>query len=268
VNQRGPWPLVAGASVQGRDHRAAGRENQDAFRAAASRDGIAQVIAVSDGAGSRRRSALAAHVAVDVACRLLGESPPGALAAAGDWQSWLSATSQAIVGEYLRVTAAMPDGSGGCAEGDAPGEGELAATLSAAVICPPWAGFVSVGDGFGAALTAGPRERCHLVLPPRTTAGYTDFLSAPSARAVLRCFMLWDPDLSGVVLATDGCAPIALDHPGVHGLDPGAGPFRGSTILVSGSAGTGKTTLGAHLIDAACVRGERAPADPARGIRR
>ena len=36
------------------------------------------------------------------------------------------------------------------------------------------------------------------------------------------------------------------------------GPFRGSTILVSGSAGTGKTTLGAHLIDAACVRGERA----------
>ena len=36
------------------------------------------------------------------------------------------------------------------------------------------------------------------------------------------------------------------------------GLFRGSTVLVSGSAGTGKTTLGAHLIDAACARGERA----------
>ena len=36
------------------------------------------------------------------------------------------------------------------------------------------------------------------------------------------------------------------------------GLFRGSSVLVSGSAGTGKTTLGAHLIDAACVRGERA----------
>ena len=36
------------------------------------------------------------------------------------------------------------------------------------------------------------------------------------------------------------------------------GPFRGSTVLVSGMTGTGKTTLGAQLIDAACARGERA----------
>ncbi|HLM87899.1 MAG TPA: circadian clock protein KaiC [Streptosporangiaceae bacterium] len=36
------------------------------------------------------------------------------------------------------------------------------------------------------------------------------------------------------------------------------GPYRGSTVLVSGAPGTGKTTLGAHLIDAACARGERA----------
>ena len=36
------------------------------------------------------------------------------------------------------------------------------------------------------------------------------------------------------------------------------GLFRGSTVLVSGSAGTGKTTLGAYLLDAACARGERA----------
>ena len=35
------------------------------------------------------------------------------------------------------------------------------------------------------------------------------------------------------------------------------GYFRGSTILVSGTAGTGKTTLAAHFIDAACRRGER-----------
>ena len=36
------------------------------------------------------------------------------------------------------------------------------------------------------------------------------------------------------------------------------GLFRGSAVLVSGAAGTGKTTLGAHLVDAACARGERA----------
>jgi circadian clock protein KaiC len=47
---------------------------------------------------------------------------------------------------------------------------------------------------------------------------------------------------------------------GVPRLDHmlGGGPFRGSTILVSGTAGTGKTTLGAHLIDAACALGEQA----------
>ena len=36
------------------------------------------------------------------------------------------------------------------------------------------------------------------------------------------------------------------------------GLYRGSTALVSGAPGTGKSTVGAHLIDAACARGERA----------
>ncbi|MCJ2061062.1 circadian clock protein KaiC [Methylobacterium sp. J-048] len=47
---------------------------------------------------------------------------------------------------------------------------------------------------------------------------------------------------------------------GIDSLDAMFGPggvFRGSSILLSGSAGTGKTTLGAHLVDAACGRGER-----------
>jgi circadian clock protein KaiC len=37
----------------------------------------------------------------------------------------------------------------------------------------------------------------------------------------------------------------------------GQGYFRGSTVLVSGTAGTGKTSLAAHFADAACRRGER-----------
>jgi circadian clock protein KaiC len=37
----------------------------------------------------------------------------------------------------------------------------------------------------------------------------------------------------------------------------GKGYYRGSTILVSGTAGTGKTSMGAHFLDAACRRGER-----------
>jgi circadian clock protein KaiC len=38
----------------------------------------------------------------------------------------------------------------------------------------------------------------------------------------------------------------------------GKGFYRGSSILVSGTAGTGKSTLAAHFVEAACRRGERA----------
>lgn len=47
---------------------------------------------------------------------------------------------------------------------------------------------------------------------------------------------------------------------GVGGLDAMLGPggfYRGSSILISGEAGTGKTTLSSSLIDAACKRDER-----------
>ncbi len=38
----------------------------------------------------------------------------------------------------------------------------------------------------------------------------------------------------------------------------GDGFYRGSSILVSGTAGTGKSTLAAHFVEAACRRGDRA----------
>ena len=47
---------------------------------------------------------------------------------------------------------------------------------------------------------------------------------------------------------------------GVSELDDmlgGEGYYRGSRVLVSGTAGTGKTSLAAHFVDAACRRGER-----------
>jgi len=61
---------------------------------------------------------------------------------------------------------------------------------------------------------------------------------------------------------------LGLDYPvsteristGVPKLDAmldGKGFFRGSTILVSGTAGTGKTSLSATFAEAACLRGER-----------
>jgi circadian clock protein KaiC len=61
---------------------------------------------------------------------------------------------------------------------------------------------------------------------------------------------------------------LGLDHPasveristGVPRLDTmmeGKGYFRGSSILVTGTAGTGKSSMAAHFVDAACRSGER-----------
>ena len=48
---------------------------------------------------------------------------------------------------------------------------------------------------------------------------------------------------------------------GISRLDTmmgGKGFFRGSTVLISGTSGTGKSSICAHFVDAACRRGERA----------
>jgi circadian clock protein KaiC len=47
---------------------------------------------------------------------------------------------------------------------------------------------------------------------------------------------------------------------GIKELDEmlgGKGYFRGSTVMVTGTAGTGKSSLASHLVDASCRRGER-----------
>jgi circadian clock protein KaiC len=55
-------------------------------------------------------------------------------------------------------------------------------------------------------------------------------------------------------------APHERISSGIAAMDEmlgGQGFFRGSTVLLSGTAGTGKTTLAAHFVNAACGRGEK-----------
>ena len=62
-------------------------------------------------------------------------------------------------------------------------------------------------------------------------------------------------------LNLDHTAPSDRVSTGIGRLDTmfsGKGYYRGSTILVSGSAGTGKTSVGAHFVDSACRNGHRA----------
>jgi circadian clock protein KaiC len=71
---------------------------------------------------------------------------------------------------------------------------------------------------------------------------------------------------SGIVVLP--VTSLGLNHPaptefvttGVTGLDEmlaGKGFYEGSSVLVTGTAGTGKTSLAAHFADATCRRGER-----------
>ena len=77
-------------------------------------------------------------------------------------------------------------------------------------------------------------------------------------------FLIDEDGISVLPLTAAGLEHAASDErlsSGVARLDAmlgGEGFYRGSSILVSGTAGSGKTTLGASLVDAACARGERA----------
>jgi circadian clock protein KaiC len=50
---------------------------------------------------------------------------------------------------------------------------------------------------------------------------------------------------------------ISTGIPRLDTMLSGKGVYRGSTILLSGTAGTGKTSMAAHFVNAACQRGER-----------
>jgi circadian clock protein KaiC len=52
-------------------------------------------------------------------------------------------------------------------------------------------------------------------------------------------------------------ARMSTGVPGLNEMLGGPGYYRGSSILLSGTAGTGKTSMAAHLADATCRRGEK-----------
>lgn len=76
-------------------------------------------------------------------------------------------------------------------------------------------------------------------------------------------FLITDRGLSVLPLSTLGLtydAPDARIPTGIARLDRmlDGGYYQGSSVLISGGAGTGKTTLAAKALEATCARGERA----------
>ena len=76
-------------------------------------------------------------------------------------------------------------------------------------------------------------------------------------------FLIGDYGLSVLPMTSLGLSHLVSTEripSGVTRLDAmlgGEGYYRGSSVLVSGTAGTGKTSLAAHLVNATCQRGER-----------
>jgi circadian clock protein KaiC len=84
-----------------------------------------------------------------------------------------------------------------------------------------------------------------------------------SAHVCDECPFVLDHDGFSVipVAAASLSYPASVEHvsTGIESLDSmlSGGIFRGSSLLVSGSAGTGKSSIAAQMADAACRRGER-----------
>ena len=76
-------------------------------------------------------------------------------------------------------------------------------------------------------------------------------------------FLIESDGISALPVTSAELKHAALDErvstglPALDAMLGGKGYFRGSSILVTGTAGTGKTSLCAHFVDAACARGER-----------
>lgn len=76
-------------------------------------------------------------------------------------------------------------------------------------------------------------------------------------------FLIDDSGLSVLPITSSGLQHIASDErisSGVDRLDSmlgGEGFYRGSSIMITGTPGTGKSTLSAHFADATCRRGEK-----------
>jgi len=201
---------VRGVSVTGYSHLRDGIECQDAHRHVYEPSTGAYVLAVADGAGSRPRSAEGATLAVGLAVEELGKglARDGLPDDPDAWADFLGTGFEAIVTAFRDTTQRI----GGSAA-------DFAATLTVALLAPPWLGITSLGDGIvvAGADRVEDESGLHLVAAAPPAGEYineTCFLSSDGAydQVIIRC--LHDPGILALLLGTDGLAPLAVQRNG------------------------------------------------------
>jgi serine/threonine protein phosphatase PrpC len=202
-----PW-RVRGVSVTGYRHLQDGIDCQDAWRQETLKSHGTVILAVADGAGSRERAAegsrLAVGLAISVFGQLFAQGPPAAEAA---WKPLMRQGFTTIHRQFAKTTASLGGGSR---------PEDFATTLTVAVLSGDCLGIVRIGDGFVVVSAAGEghdHESLHLVSHSESGSEYanqTDFLTSAGAEDAVQVDCLCDPELTSVLLSTDGLAPIAL----------------------------------------------------------
>ncbi|MFF3846619.1 PP2C family serine/threonine-protein phosphatase [Streptomyces sp. NPDC002328] len=197
-----PWRLH-GLSVPGHRHRSDNMPCQDAF--VCHRAGPETfLLAVADGAGSRRMSREGAQLAVDLApvSFLSSASLPREPRAV---RAFLRGRFTALRAEFLRYARPRPD--------------DYATTLTVVVHTPHWLGYLSVGDGFAMlrAGFSGGEPQFHLLPQPAPVSEYSNeafFVTSEDAADRLETACVVDDGITGILLSTDGLTQAAVEFPG------------------------------------------------------
>jgi hypothetical protein len=185
-------------------------ECQDAYRYAFEPSSGALVLAVADGAGSRPRSAEGATLAVGMGVARLVEvfRERGLPKSGAAWHALLRGEYEGIVSSFRGAIARL-----------GPDPKEFAATLTLAVLAPPWVGIVRLGDGFVVARARDDSgaDQLHLVSFPPPAGEYvneTFFLTSTEALREVEIDCVYDEGLTALLVASDGLIP-----PGVQRSD-------------------------------------------------
>lgn len=219
------WKLAAGSAV-GVEHARCGRESQDAFATDVWRrekrtvmdDPL--VVAVADGASSRRLGAIGAAAAARIAVEAGTDS--GCLGDPTSGEGMHAVLVQALHQTLEKFTKFASSATPSVLEDGSPDD--FGTTLCVAVVSLPWVGAVSIGDGF--VVTERFGAQLDLLVAPdpcSDTPGATTFLTSAHANDNAQIRVAWIPDLTAIALSTDGLATLALEFDGSRprGVFPG-----------------------------------------------